>query len=400
MENKPFSLFNKHSIWITLIAPVLIGVVFARRGGILLGPIFIFPVFLVIDEFICFIISINKVKIIASRVFDAFVLIIGPTYEWLYIGEIKNATWYDWPEQLYNAQRHTPIYTGAVATVMIIFLLAILGYIILQYTPLNELPPLVAVLSMAAMYLGIIQLIILTVQVFGVGDEMDVYLFPLPACCILITARTIVEKIYEWNDNRFDTSKLEQNPVLKTSDTILKNVILWPFFAIFLMIPLLGILIAILYLFGQAPDSVIKAWTETSQWNLSTKISPQNIYYDEHYLCTVAAGGHRRVVKPIRKGIRHGHEVTVNRQLCIANAFEQILEEKTPHLHRAVRAFYDKYGFPVARLIKSRWIADAVYFIMKPLEWFFLIVIYMVDVHPENRIAVQYMGDKTPLKQA
>ena len=115
------------------------------------------------------------------------------------------------------------------------------------------------------------------------------------------------------------------------------------------------------------------------------------IYQDEHYLCTVAAGGHRKVVKPIRMGLRHGHKVIVNRQLCIANAFEQILEEKTPRFHKLVRGFYDKYGFPIARFIKSRWIADFIYIIMKPLELIFLVVLYLVDVNPENRIAVQYM---------
>ncbi|MFX3822726.1 DUF6688 family protein [Streptococcus suis] len=35
--------------------------------------------------------------------------------------------------------------------------------------------------------------------------------------------------------------------------------------------------------------------------------------------------GHRKVVKPIRMGERHGHRVLVNRQLQIENAFEQIL---------------------------------------------------------------------------
>lgn len=82
----------------------------------------------------------------------------------------------------------------------------------------------------------------------------------------------------------------------------------------------------------------------------------------------------------------------VNRQLCIANAFEQVLEERTPGFHRALRHFYDTYGFPVARLIHSKYTADAVYFIMKPLEWIFLCVLYLTDAHPENRIAVQYIG--------
>lgn len=43
------------------------------------------------------------------------------------------------------------------------------------------------------------------------------------------------------------------------------------------MMPLLGILIWILSLFGQEPDSVIKAFTETADWNLSIKILAQNL---------------------------------------------------------------------------------------------------------------------------
>jgi hypothetical protein len=46
----------------------------------------------------------------------------------------------------------------------------------------------------------------------------------------------------------------------------------------------------------------------------------------------------------------------------------------------------------VARLIHSKYTADLVYFIMKPLEWIFLCVLYLTDAHPENRIAVQYTG--------
>lgn len=97
------------------------------------------------------------------------------------------------------------------------------------------------------------------------------------------------------------------------------------------------------------------------------------------------------MVKPIRMGVRHGHPVIVNRQLCVANAFEQILEERVPDLHRRIRNFYDRYGFPIAKLIRSPYAADVVYFIMKPLEWVFLLVIYASDVKPENRIAVQYL---------
>jgi hypothetical protein len=122
--------------------------------------------------------------------------------------------------------------------------------------------------------------------------------------------------------------------------------------------------------------------------------APPNVAYDEHYLCTVAAGGHDRVVKPIRMGERHGHRITVNRQLLIANAFEQILEEKTPGMHRIIRKFYDTHGYPIARHIKTKAAADVVYFIMKPLEWLFLLVLYLTDPAPENRIAIQYLPEK------
>ena len=113
----------------------------------------------------------------------------------------------------------------------------------------------------------------------------------------------------------------------------------------------------------------------------------------------MAAGGHQKIVKPIRMGVRHGHPVIVNRQLCVANAFEQVLEEKTPHFHKAVRAFYDRYGFPIAKMIRKSWVADLVYILMKPLEWVFLIILYLTDVHPENRIAVQYMGKEPPIQE-
>ena len=213
-------------------------------------------------------------------------------------------------------------------------------------------------------------------------------MFPLN--CIIICCKSIYKKVTEWN-NEEHTNKIYNSYVLNKLSILLQNAKVWPIAAFVIMWPLLGIIISILLLFGQEPDSIIKAWTETSDWTLSNKVAPQNIYEDEHYLCTVAAGGHRKIVKPLRMGLRHGHKVIVNRQLCIANAFEEILEEKTPRFHKIVRGFYDKYGFPVAKLINSKWIADLVYFLMKPLVYIFLIFIYLVDVNPENRIATQYM---------
>ena len=63
-----------------------------------------------------------------------------------------------------------------------------------------------------------------------------------------------------------------------------------------------------------------------------------------------------------------------------------------------MRSFNDKTGLPISRYIKTKTAADIVYFLMKPLEWLFLLVIYAVDVKPENRIAVQYPHSAPPAR--
>ena len=358
--------------------------------------IFVYPIVLTGYHILLLYLETKKKLLKPFIRFDQVAIWYGLILEFLYLTEGKYVTGADWSVQLKNLEIHTPIFSEAAPTIIFIFVIGIAGYLYLRVRPLKKIPPLMAIISMSAMYLWVIEVLVFTVQVFKgdlSGDNLlDVYLLVYPVCIICIVARTVISKVHEWQEYEMERTKIQSKPLLNFADKILSNSKLWPIYAIIFMFPLLGIIIGILLLFGQAPDSVIKAWTETADWTLSLKEAPQNIEYDEHYLCTVAAGGHRKVVKPVRKGIRHGHEVIVNRQLCIANAFEQILEEKTPRFHKLVRGVYDRYGFPVARLIKSKWIADIIYILMKPLEWIFLAVIYMSDVHPENRIAIQYMG--------
>ena len=372
------------------------GIVAIPLWGGFVAALFIYPIVLAVYQLVMLILETDKMMSKTGVGFDQIVIWYGFILEGLYIAVVKDATGSDWSEVLTNSETHTPIFTGAGLTICVLCFIGLIGYYYLRICSLKKIPPLLAVFSISAMYIWLVVIVIFTVQVFGsggmVGRYSDLYLLIYPFCIACIIVRTILCKVREWNELEMEREKIQNNGILNFLDKILSNSRLWPIYALVLMLPLLGIIIAILLLFGQAPDSVIKAWTETADWRLSMKEAPQNIYYDEHYLCTVAAGGHKKIVKPIRKGIRHGHEVIVNRQLCVANAFEQILEEKTPRFHKLVRGVYDRYGFPIARLIKSKWMADIIYFLMKPLEWIFLMVIYMIDVHPENRIATQYMG--------
>ena len=287
-----------------------------------------------------------------------------------------------------------PIYTGSLPTFITIAVLGILGLCVLNLIKVNKTPPLIPVIAMSLLYMGVLLSIIFAIHVLDF-DRMglfELYLLLPPLVFVLMSMRATLGTVREYAPAPSRMSRIEGSYALSSFLKMLEDSKRWPVIALIMTIPLLGILICILMIFGQAPDAVIKAFTETADFRLSQKIPPQQLYYDEHYLCTVAAGGDHKIVKPLRMGIRQGHPVVVNRQLCIANAFEQVLEERTPQFHKAVRSFYDTCGLPVARLIRTKTAADIVYFIMKPLEWLFLIILYVSDVNPEDRIAMQYTG--------
>lgn len=386
----------KHSIAISIAFSLALGFcrgVFSGDGagmGIFIGVFFIYPLILTcLNLFFIFGSQNDPVVIRKSKHFEYLTLTLGSVYS-IIILPFTNIVFVDWQEVLANRQLHTPIWSQGAITILSCAAVGIAGYLFLSAVSLRKVPPLLPVLAIGAMYIGMFQCILWIIQVFQ-NDLISFYLCLFPFNLILIGIHTIRRKVEEWNNDESKEIKKFHNPYLERINKKVVDSSKWPGLAFLFMWPLLGALVCFLLLFGQRPDNIIKAWTETSNWNLSTKVSPQNIYYDEHYLCTVAAGGHPKIVKPIRKGMRHGHEVIVNRQLCIANAFEQVMEEYTPVFHRHIRRFYDKYGFPVARAIRSPYIADVVYILMKPLEVMFLLVLYTVDVNPENRIAVQYL---------
>ncbi|MGZ4044554.1 MAG: DUF6688 domain-containing protein, partial [Bacteroidia bacterium] len=163
-------------------------------------------------------------------------------------------------------------------------------------------------------------------------------------------------------------------------------------FSFIFTLPLLLLIQAILYLFGQRPDSLISQFTHSCGYLLSQYQSCS--CGGDHYLCSIAANGNKKLVNPIRFGIRSNQRIVVNRQLLIANAFENWLEDYSPHAHRFIRKMYDAMNIPVNEWSKHNRFANLLYVIMKPLEWFFLLWLYCFDKNPENRIAKQYLPKK------
>ena len=307
--------------------------------------------------------------------------LFGCFLEAIFIYIVKEMTFYEWNEPLINSQKHALIWSGAYPTFFTLAALTLLALIIYSYRDANSLSPLANVFCISGILGGVVLLLVFDNQL----QVASFHTFFL----LIYSIHLLWVRIREWQEDRTEISY--ENRLLQWLHQLLNKSRNWPWLAVLVALPTLALVVLVLMLFGQQPDSMIKAWTNTADWAFSQKIPPQNLIIDEHYLCTVAAGGHENVVKPQRMGVRHGHPVVVNRQLCIANAFEQVLEEKTPRFHRFLRRNYDRYGYPFAKHIKKKWAMDLIYYLMKPLEWLFLLVLYLVDRKPENRIAMQYI---------
>lgn len=200
--------------------------------------------------------------------------------------------------------------------------------------------------------------------------------------CILY--ETITQEIEETDARSYSNKFL--NSINNFLSTKSRN----PFCIILLLFPVFIIATLILILFGQDINSITKVFTDTTTWRLSQQTHPPILDNEGHYLCTVAARGNPSVVKPIRIGLRNGNEIIVNRQLLIANAFEELVQDLSPKLHLIIRNFYDTYGFNLSKKINTIRRSNLTYLLMKPLEFIFLLFLYLLCTKPEEKISRQY----------
>lgn len=248
-------------------------------------------------------------------------------------------------------------------------------------------PPLLELLVNAFLVSGIVLNIVLC---FHISDGLLSVLGNIPIILILIMALKKNHQLFTQHISNEDLAY--QNSVawkILTAKPFVKYPVL-----LLLCLPSIVLMAAVLTLFGQKPDSMIRAFTETyhhgfSQWDYKC----DNVECGGHYLCSVAAKGHPSVVKPTRFGHRAGGLIVCNRQLLVSNAFEELIQEGFPFLHKKIRKNYNRVGDLVHKyyyIFNNKFVCDFVYISMKPLEWIFLIVLYTFDRKPENRIARQY----------
>lgn len=334
------------------------------------------------------------------KLFDLAVFILGLPLTFLVILPLKS-----WNEPLVELEDvyHAPLYIEPV--IIFVMVVAVVSYLVLRVKS-DRLPPLLTTVLLSGIYVGCIYAVLWIVQLsenlFIFKEELDftpggiydttpglnypVILFMLFAVnYILMAVRMVVEYIRKplavWPQYK--------SPLLNLLSRILSRCGKLPVAALIVLLPVCAVILGILTLFGQQ-QALINAFTQTDDWYFSTKIAPPVEGYEGHYLCTVAAQGNPHIVKPLRRGIRHGVPIVVNRQLCVANAFEDLLSQYCPRLHRFIRRNYDRYGLPVCRYIDRPWKANVIYWAMKPAEWLFIVVLYTLDTLPEQRIAKQY----------
>ncbi|HAL63765.1 MAG TPA: hypothetical protein DCO93_04910 [Clostridiales bacterium] len=292
-----------------------------------------------------------------------------------------------------NTSNHTPISDAYSA---MFYLPVIVGgvFLLMMLYGKKKRPPLITVIMITVIMIANFDLFMLVVQLLYPKNTHTVYFLPPLVYALnylLVTVRAMRKEIssqLEYLSYNKENGSGLSHKLYKILDKSYK----WVLAGFILLLPVAAIFTIVFVLAGEGADGVIKEFTETADWTFSTKTPPPPEYYKGHYLCTVAAGGHRRIVKPTRFGVRRGERIIVNRQLCIANAFEELIKDKTPRFHKAVRSFYDKHGYPVSKKITTKTRADIVYLLMKPLEWLFLLTLYMFDTYPERRIALQYTG--------
>lgn len=292
---------------------------------------------------------------------------------------------------------YSPFSEKHTFTLMVFFALSLIG-IYNIWKKGRKIPPLLLIIYLSAI---VIQLVVCTQVIVQLSSRHDAYLdasyvrssdgflmiiAPVNhiVISVLLIAKVVLEEAKNSAQRSFDNKFLDYlNQKLINSGIIS----VW---TLLILLPFYLLIALIVILFGQEPDSFIKVFTDTTTWHYSQRMHPPYLDHKGHYLCTVAACGNPEIVKPKRLGIRHGKVIIVNRQLMIANAFEAIIQDKFPAMHKFIRSNYDTYGYPLSKKINTPFWANFTYIAMKPIEWFFLLTLYLTAKKPEQLINKQY----------
>ena len=294
-----------------------------------------------------------------------------------------------------NDECYSPFSNNHILTLIVYFILFNIS-IFLVWKKGQSLPPLTLVLSMVILLVGIILTIPIFLQItyhdirdltYDSYDDSWLLIFA-PVMSVLTAITLLIKMIRQRSEGAI--RKTYSNKFLNTMNELLIRINRKPWLLILTFSPVVFLITLLLLLFGQDINSLTKVFTDTTTWRFSQQSHPPVLGHQGHYLCTVAACGDPKIVNPIRLGMRGGREIIVTRQLLIANAFEELIQGFSPKMHKVIRAGYDRYGYDLSKKINTTFWSNVTYFSMKPLEWLFLLCLYLFCESPEQRIKEQY----------
>ena len=288
---------------------------------------------------------------------------------------------------VFSPQHRIGIYTLLIAYTL---------FYIISILRKGILPPLAELFTNSFLILGLILNILLCIHINPMELGFFFWFFGnIPVILLLFMELSRNQKLLK---SHIEQNKLNTNSFvgrLCLSILKLEPIYKYPILTI-VLIPILILLSLFVLLFGQKPDSIIKAFTETYKHGFSQlDYMCDNVECGGHFLCSVGANGHKSIVKPIRYGERHGNKIICNRQLLVSNAFEDLVQANYPKTHKIIRKGYNNVGNLIHKhyhFFNNKLVSDVVYILMKPLELFFLFILYTFDSKPENRIAMQYLN--------
>jgi hypothetical protein len=351
---------------------------------ILLIAVFALPALLIFIEFLKYLITGTRLyNQMLIGILDVIVMIALPILYLIILDEKKNDCCSD-------SATFSPAHK---LTIYILIAICSLAYFYSGYKKTIQ-SPILEVLTNSILLFGITINIFIAIQI-----KIPIWLLGNLPIGLLFTLQ-LAENQKRFLESEFN-SKEARNFLERIAWKILelRPVLKFPVL-LMLCLPILIVITSLLLLLGQKPDSIIRAFTDTYKHSFSQlDYLCENVQCGGHYLCSVAANGHRQIVKPIRYGERNGSRIICNRQLLVANAFEELMEEKMPLLHKPIRHYYNKVGNLIHRyyrIFNNKFVADFFYLLMKPAEIIFLLFLYTFDQKPENRIAQQYCNKLGP----
>lgn len=276
---------------------------------------------------------------ISEKLNDLAVILLGAFFSflWTYCVLLNvRVLLVDYDEPVYEGYFHNALHSEYGITVALTLFIALVSLVIIAAFKPENLPPIPQALCFGFTIIGEILFAFFIIQL---GINSSILILPLAfylVNLIIVTAKLTRRYIAAHLEYKASHDTVYRFKIAEKLEKKLSSAASLTAFHFIMILPAALILIILYVLLGQGPDGVIKAFTMTADWTFSKQIPPPPIDYEGHYLCTVAAGGHEKIVKPVRYGKRRGETIVVNRQLLASNAFEDLIMEKTPRFHKAV----------------------------------------------------------------